>query len=871
MNAVPPPARGAGPLPLTGWRRLHGALMPDYSRKAMLAWWLCATAGALALGWSLWQLTGLGWAAWLQVAVAAVLAIAAGLFPVRVPGTRNSYAAGEIFIFLVLLMLGPAAAAVVAAVEAFVGSCRTSRRWTSRLFSPASAVLAMLASGFMLQAALAWLAARGFHGATVLLAAAMAFSALYFFINAALVSGVLQLKRGEPFLQPAGLFSVFRWVGLAYAGSASLATLLFLSYQQQGVAALLVMVPLLAMLLLTLHFYFKQQEAAERVREAGVDVATREATMATREAQAADRHLRELQASERRFHSAFTHASIGMALLAFDGRILQANPALCALLGRREDTLTELTFQALVLPDDRKHMERQLGLASSDGKRGEFEAFAAELRCQHADGSTVWLALHCSFFTEPDAETPCLILQAQDVSARRSAEAGLAHMAFHDGLTGLPNRRRFLECLAGAVSRSKADPKHVWAVMFLDFDRFKLVNDSLGHNAGDELLQHLARRLQEKLRPGDTVARLGGDEFAILAEHIDHERDAVVLAERLMEALRRPFVVAGHELTASASIGITFSAFAYDSAEAVLRDADTAMYKAKHEGKARFAVFDTSLHTAVSARLRLEGELRQAIAKGELSVVYQPLFRLNKLGSVSNPVNNPLSGFEALVRWQHPSGDTLNPVSFLPIAEEIGLMLQVSDFVLHCACRQLRQWQQSSPELAELTMSINLSAHDLAHPALVARVSRAIVEAGLRPEHLTLELTEDILMSDIRGAVETLSALRRLGVRLAVDDFGTGYSSLSHLSRLPIDSLKIDRSFVHRLKRNSDDAAVVAAIVQLGSTLRKAVVAEGIETADQMQQLLELGCEMGQGFHLSTPLTEQAAGEWLAARRLPLH
>ena len=866
MKAVPPPARGDGPFPLTYWRRLHGALMPDYNRHAALAWWLGAVAGSLALVWSGVQLAAMGWLANVQVAAAAALAIAAGLFPVRVPGTRNSYAAGEIFIFLILLMLGPAAAAVAAAAEAFMGSYRTSRRWTSRLFSPASAVLAMLASGFLMQAALAVLAARGLAGAAVLLAAAMAASALYFLINAVLVSGLLQLKRGERFLQSAALVSVFRWVGLAYAGSASLATLLFLVYQQQGVAALLVMVPLLALLLLALHFYFKQQEEAERVREASVDVAAREASMATREAQAADRHLRELQASERRFHSAFTHASIGMALLAFDGRILQANPALCALLGRDEATMASHTFQSLVAPEDRKRMKRQLGLAQHDGSgsESEFEAFAAELRCQRADGSTVWLALHCSFFTEPEAEAPCLILQAQDVSARRSAEAGLAHMAFHDGLTGLPNRRRFLECLQGAVSRSKANPQHVWAVMFLDFDRFKLVNDSLGHNVGDELLQHLARRLQEKLRPGDTVARLGGDEFVILAEHIEHERDVIVLAERLMEALRRPVLVAGHELTATASIGITFSAFGYDNAEDVLRDADTAMYKAKNEGKARFAVFDESLHTAVSARLRLEGELRQAIAQGELSVVYQPLFKLG-------PAGNVLTGFEALVRWPHPSGDTLQPTSFLPIAEETGLMLQVSDFVLHCACRQLRLWQQSSPELAELTMSINLSAHDLAHPALVARISRAIVEAGLRPEHLTLELTEDILMSGIASAVDTLSALRKLGVRLAVDDFGTGYSSLSHLSRLPIDSLKIDRSFVHQLKRNSDDAAVVAAIVQLGSTLRKAVVAEGIETADQVEQLRELGCELGQGFHLSTPLSEEAAGAWLVARRVPLH
>jgi diguanylate cyclase (GGDEF)-like protein len=420
-----------------------------------------------------------------------------------------------------------------------------------------------------------------------------------------------------------------------------------------------------------------------------------------------------------------------------------------------------------------------------------------------------------------------------------------------------------MECLDGALQRYKADPRRPWAVMFIDFDRFKLVNDSLGHNAGDQLLLQLARRVQEKLRPSDIVARLGGDEFAILASDIDHERDAVLLTERLMEALRRPFLLGDVELIASASIGITFSAIGYDTAEEVLRDADTAMYKAKHAGKARYALFDTSLHAAVSDRLRLEGELRSAIAKGELSVVYQPVFHLGQVGR--------LAGFEALVRWQHPQDGALLPADFLPIAEESGLMLQLSDFVMHCACRQLRQWQLSDPTLAELTMSINLSAHDLAHPALVARVSRAIVEAGLRPEHLTLELTENILMSHIDNAVATLNELRSLGAQLAVDDFGTGYSSLSHLSKLPIHSLKIDRSFVRDLHRGSDDAAVVSAIIQLGGTLHKAVVAEGIETQAQMDQLRELGCGYGQGFHMAVPLSEMAAGEWLRERRGQVH
>jgi EAL domain-containing protein (putative c-di-GMP-specific phosphodiesterase class I) len=254
-----------------------------------------------------------------------------------------------------------------------------------------------------------------------------------------------------------------------------------------------------------------------------------------------------------------------------------------------------------------------------------------------------------------------------------------------------------------------------------------------------------------------------------------------------------------------------------------------------------------------------------AIDKGQLAVVYQPMFELAPTGA------DRLSGFEALVRWAHPNTGTMLPADFLPVAEESGLMLQLSDFVLHCACQQLRRWQLSDPNLAELTMSVNLSAHDLAHPALVARVSRAIVEAGLRPEHLTLELTENILMSHIEGAVDTLAALRRLGVHLAVDDFGTGYSSLSHLSKLPIDSLKIDRSFVSQLQEGSDDAAVVAAIIQLGGSLRKLVVAEGIESAAQMAQLRELGCTYGQGFHLATPLTEAAAGDWLRARRGAVH
>jgi diguanylate cyclase (GGDEF)-like protein/PAS domain S-box-containing protein len=818
--------------------------MPDYNRAATIFWWTMVLSGSAVLASSMISLAGLPAKGWMAIAGAMLLAMLAGLFPMRVPRSKNSFVAGEIFIFLLLLMQGPAAATLAAAGEAAMGSYRTSRRWTSRLCSPAVAALSMYAAGTLLDLLQGKLGAAGQDGAAVRLGCMMGFAAIYFLLTAFGVTGVPRLRRGESLWRFGNLISTFRWVGIAYAGSASVATLLYLAYLQSGASVLLVMVPLLVMLLVTLHLYFRQQEAAESMREVNAEADKREAAMAAREAEIAERHLLELKASERRFHAAFTHASIGMALMAFDGRLLQVNPAMGTLLGFDPDALLQCPIQDFVIDEDVHTLNEQMGLV---GER-DFEGFHCELRFVHSDGSIAWAALFCSFFTEPGADLPCLILQAHNVTARRVAEDGLQRLAFHDSLTGLQNRRRFLECLTGAVERCKADATQAFAVMFLDFDRFKLVNDSLGHDVGDALLVQMARRIQENLRPGDIVARLGGDEFAILIERSAREHDAIMLAERLMAALKQPFMLGEIEIVASASVGITFSAFGYQTGEEVLRDADTAMYRAKSQGRAGYALFDASLHTAVSDRLRLEGELRQAIQGGQLAVAYQPLFDLATSG---------LIGFEALVRWNHPRSGTLDPLSFLPMAEETGLMLQLSDFVLHCACRQLHTWQRSDPSLNGLTMSVNVSANDLANPAFVAQVGRAIVEAGLEPRHLTLELTENILMSSISGSLDTLGRLRQLGVQLAVDDFGTGYSSLSQLARLPIDCLKIDRSFIGQLQSGDDEAAVVQAIIQLGRTLNKSVVAEGIESADQMDRLRAMGCGFGQGFHLATPMTPQ--------------
>lgn len=704
--------------------------------------------------------------------------------------------------------------------------------------------VAIFASGSLFKLGSAALERTGWLSDGMLVAALMAFSVAYFVLNATFATALPLLKRNERLLW-SHVTGLMGWIGFVYAGSAAVAALLFLAYRNSGLGVLLAVVPLLGALLAAFHYYNRQQEAHEVARAAAAAAAEREAhamaQAAEREAELAARHLRELEASERRFHSAFTHASIGMALVGVDGRVLQANGALHLLLGLEAAALRGEGFGDFVVEEDRAALDMQLAKVLDQG----FETFTLELRCHHRAGDTVWVSLHCSFFSEPGATTPCLILQVQDITARRRAEQGLQELAFNDTLTGLPNRRRFQELLAQAVARASVDREQRFAVLFLDFDRFKLINDSLGHSAGDEFLVLVSRRVQGRLRGHDVVARLGGDEFAILMQRFDGDEAAIALADRLLQALKEPFRIADTELITSASIGITTSSIGYTEPESVLRDADIAMYRAKAAGKARYALFDIGLHAEASQRLRLESDLRTAIEQGELTVAYQPLYELRA---------GRITGFEALVRWTHPEHGPIAPDQFIPVAEESGLIVPVTTFVLRAACRQLRHWHALDPALQHLGVQVNLAGRDLAQSGLAERVLQAVAEAGIQPAHLTLELTEDILMSSIEVALPQLERLREVGVRLAVDDFGTGYSSLAHLSRLPIDALKIDRSFVGQLTKDSKDAAVVRGIVQLGRSLGKDVVAEGIETPSQFDQLRDLGCDRGQGFLMARPL-----------------
>ena len=418
------------------------------------------------------------------------------------------------------------------------------------------------------------------------------------------------------------------------------------------------------------------------------------------------------------------------------------------------------------------------------------------------------------------------------------------HAAFHDSLTGLPNRAMFTELLKAEIESSKRHNDHLFAVLFLDLDRFKNINDSLGHTHGDLLLVAFAERLERTLRPVDTLARFGGDEFAILLSGMTDATDAVRVAQRISDELSKPFVLDKNSAFATASIGIALSSSGYDRPDDILRDADTAMYRAKENGKARYEVFDHGMHARAVSRLQLESDLRQAIEQKEFSVYYQPIVSLE---------TGRLHGFEALVRWNHPRRGLVLPADFIPVAEETGLIVPIGQWVLNEACAHVRQWQINSPSHRALSLSVNLSARQVAQPDMLERIKEALELSKLNPHCLKLEITESVVMENAEAAALMFKQLRSLGVQLSIDDFGTGYSSLSYLHRFPLNYLKIDRSFVARLTTDNDNA-IVRTISTLARNLGMEVIAEGIETEEQYKQLKMLGCEYGQGFLFSCPV-----------------
>ena len=544
------------------------------------------------------------------------------------------------------------------------------------------------------------------------------------------------------------------------------------------------------------------------------------------------------RAAERRTEAMLENSSDLVFALGADRRIHYASASAQQSMGRGETEPSAVSLSALVHPQDSPQLDEWMAALWS---AGDGHTARTETRVRQADGSFSFFdVIGTNRLNDPDLQA--VMISLRDIGVRRALEEELRHQAFTDSLTGLPNRALFRDRLEHAAARRR-DGATV-SVLLIDLDDFKDVNDSLGHSAGDELLTIIAGRLQEQVRPGDTLARLGGDEFAVLVEDLD-ESEAAALAERLLRHTRAPVQLADGTVTCACSIGMaTLDADGGEQAEQLLRNADLAMYAAKRDGGNGCVVFDPAMYAAVLHEAQQRIDMEQALSREEFVVHYQPVVDLP---------TQQLTGVEALVRWRHPRKGLLGPDLFIHDAEDSGLIVPLGRWVLRTACAQLGRWQRELPAASSLKMNVNLSARQFQYAGLIDDVALAISDAGIAAESLTLEITESMVMRNIDSTIETLRALRNLGVQVAIDDFGTGYSSLSYLQQLPVDIIKIDRTFVQHVDTDPGNMALVDAVVNLGAALQLRTVAEGVETRDQWNKLRQLGCEYGQGYLFGKP------------------
>jgi diguanylate cyclase (GGDEF)-like protein/PAS domain S-box-containing protein len=545
---------------------------------------------------------------------------------------------------------------------------------------------------------------------------------------------------------------------------------------------------------------------------------------------------------------ALDHAADPVVWLDSSGHHLYVNDATCQRTGYTRDELLGRKIYDIdrnVTPSDWQSLWRYI-------KKHGFATHEAHI--YHKDGSAIPVEITSNYLEYEGHEYLCSFLH--DISERHATRQQIQHQALHDRLTDLPNRTLFLELLERSVQRARRSPSYRFAVLFLDLDNFKIVNDSLGHHEGDQLLVDITYRLRESIRASDTLARFGGDEFVILLDDLYDYTEVDTLAQRIQHVLRSPFDINDHPITVSVSIGVALGSDPSCQPANLLRDADTAMYRAKALGPGHYVIFDPAMHLSAVERLHTENELRRAIEQDELLVYYQPIVAL---------ATGQIAGFEALVRWQHPRRGLLMPGDFIPIAEETGLIVPLGWWVLRAACRQMAAWQQHYSRLHPLSIAVNLAGQSFLHSDVVERVVSILHETGLDPGSLKLEITESMLMNHTQETVMRLQRLRDRGIQLSLDDFGTGYSSLRYLHRFPIHILKIDRSFVSRLHIDEESTAITQMIVTLGQTLGKAIVAEGIETDLHLRYVQDLGCHYAQGFLFSQAVTGSAAGAWLEA------
>lgn len=794
------------------------------------------------------------------VLIALITVTVGSRIQVQIPRVKGKVTITDTFVYLTLLLFGGEAAIVLGSAEAFITSLSISKNNRIRIFNTSAIALSFTGTVYLLRyifGPITELTRGEISGKFILCICLMAVT--QYLLNSWLISIAMALKAGTNLWE--NWRDNFLYTSITYFAGVSAAAIIAKLISTVGFVASLATTPIIVIVYFTYSYYLKTVESKiEQVEQAQKHV--EELSRMIKEQERISNRLAEniseqqrisraLADSEAHFRNAFDHAAIGMALIAPDGKMLQVNQSLCKMLGYDEAKLIDTNLLDITHPDDVDHDTREIqNLLEQKKPTCEIEKRFLNIRRE-----VVWALVSLSLVTSPEGEPLHFISQVQDITERKQAEEKLEHAAYHDSLTGLANRVLFTEHLHITIEQLKRKQDHAYAVLFIDLDRFKNINDSLGHAAGDELLINVAKRLESCLRPSDTAARFGGDEFAVLLNDINEVNDAIRVAERLERELSMPYNLGGHEVFTTASIGIALSTPAYHRPDDVMRDADTAMYRAKANGKARYEIFDKVMHARAMALLQLESDLRRAVERDEFHLLYQPIIDLR---------TGRLAGFEALVRWRHPERGVVSPVDFIPIAEETGLINSIGRWILHEACLQMRLWQKRYPQMGNLTMSVNLSGKQFRQVDVIEQVKMVLFDTGLEAESLRLELTETVVMEDAEIASKVFKQLRALGVQISIDDFGTGYSSLSYLHNFPIDILKVDRSFVGRMTENGGNAEIARTIISLAHTMGMKVVAEGIEEEFQKTHLRTLGCEYGQGYLFAKPLAPELAEQIVA-------
>lgn len=771
----------------------------------------------------------------------AIVAIAvAPKVTIQIPRFRSHVTASDTLVFLAFLMYGGEVAVLLAAAEAFVSSWSFCRRRLTVFFNSATAAISIGTVYLILN--LAEMTTRdqthgrtGFFTDFVIVLSALAFG--NFVVTTVIAALYDRFKSGLSIWE--NWKSKYVWTFLTYFIGAVGAGALVQMADAIGVMALFATIPMILFVFLTYRMYLSNVEISINQKE-----------QAEQYAEAMESQSQALRESEEKFRSAFDYAPIGIGLVSPAGRWIEVNHALIQILGYDENEFLERDFQSMVLPDDLGPALVQV----HEVLAGKAPNHQMEKRYRHSSGRTVWTSWSVSAAHAINGLQPDLIFQLQDITGRKSAEEKLQYEATHDALTGLPNRAFFMARLNEAIARKIENPAYQISVLFIDLDRFKYVNDSLGHLTGDQLLIEISHRLKECLRPTDLVARLGGDEFTILVLGRQTPEEVAQIAERIQVKFESPFDLSGNEIYSSASIGIlNVTSQHADSAE-VMRDADTAMYQAKRAGKARHEVFDDRMHSAAKEILKLETELRRAVERDEITVLYQPIIDLT---------DESVIGVESLARWNTIESGNISPSKFIPLAEEIGLINKLSERVMARVCREVSTLIEDG---FSIPVSVNLSCRQFSSDTLVDTIERILAERNYPPELLKFEITESVFFEHQSRAAAVLNQFREKGIEIDIDDFGTGYSNLGYLRQLPISVLKIDRTFVSMIDEDGGNFDIVKAVITLAANLGLRVSAEGVETEVQRNVLRELGCHAAQGYLFARPMTLSALREYLITR-----